>query len=240
MSPHKTCFKSGETIADGTMAFHFERPADFKFKAGQALDLVLPPTAADPRQPARHTFSIVSAPHENWLTVAMRMRGSAYKQAMHALCAGADVELEGPFGTLTLHSNRQRPAAFLAGGIGITPFVSILRQADMERSAQSLILIYSNRRPEDAAFLAELQAHGEYLPNFQLIPTMTQISQSKQTWAGRTGQVDAGMLKQFLAGQPAPIYYLAGPPAFVDAMQDLLNTNGVEDEDIRSEGFYGY
>ncbi len=240
MSTYNACFKSGETIADGTMAFHFERPADFKFKAGQALDLVLPATAANNQPPARHTFSIVSGPHENHLTIATRMRGSAYKQALHALSAGANVELDGPFGSLTLHSNRKRPAIFIAGGIGITPFVSILRQAAKEQLAQVLILIYSNRRPEDAAFLAELQAHSEHMPNLQLIPTMTQIGQSKQAWVGKTGQIDARMLKQAVAGQLAPIYYLAGPPAFVDAMQDLLNANVVEDVDIRSEGFYGY
>lgn len=240
MSTYNARFKSSETIADGTMAFHFERPADFNFKAGQAIDLVLPASTINEQQPIRHTFSIVSAPHENCLTIATRMRGSPYKQAMNALSAGAHVELDGPFGSLTLHGNRKRPAIFIAGGIGITPFVSILRQAAKERLAQSFILIYSNRRPEDAAFLAELLAHGEDMPNLQFIPTMTQISQSKQAWAGKTGQIDAGMLKQAVAGQLAPIFYLAGPPAFVEAMQVLLNESAVEDDDIRSEGFYGY
>jgi ferredoxin-NADP reductase len=69
---------------------------------------------------------------------------------------------------------------------------------------------------------------------------MTQIGQSKQAWSGRTGQIDAGLLTQGAAGQSAPIYYLAGPPRFVEAMQALLNGIGVDDDDIRSEGFYGY
>jgi ferredoxin-NADP reductase len=240
MSTYNARFTSSEFIADGTKAFHFERPAGFNFKAGQAIDLVLPATSVNDVQLARHTFSIVSAPHENCLTIATRMRDSPFKQAMNTLSEGADVGLDGPFGSLTLHSNRQRPAIFIAGGIGITPFVSILRQAAKEQLAQKFILIYSNRRPEDAAFLAEFQAHKEQMPNLQFIPTMTQISQSKQTWSGKTGQIDAGILKQAIAGQLAPIYYLAGPPTFVETMQDLLNENGVEDDDIRSEGFYGY
>lgn len=240
MSTYNVRFNSSETIADGTMAFHFERPADFKFKAGQAIDLVLPTNAPNEAQEARHTFSIVSAPYENCLTIATRMRGSTYKQALNALPVGARVGLDGPFGSLVLHSNREKPAIFIAGGIGITPFISILRQAAKEQLAQAFILIYSNRSPEGAAFLAELQAHEEDMPNLRLIPTMTQISQSKQAWAGKTGQIDSGLLKQVIAGQSAPTYYLAGPPAFVDAMQDLLNEHGVDDDDIRSEGFYGY
>ena len=240
MSTYNTRFKSGEFVADGTMAFHFERPADFNFKAGQAIDLILPALSANDVKPGRHTFSIVSAPYENCLTIATRMRGSPFKQAMGCLTAGACVELDGPFGSLTLHNDRRRPAIIIAGGIGITPFVSILRQAAKEQLAQGFILIYSNRRPEDAAFLAELQSKEAHMANLQLIPTMTQSGQSKLAWTGKTGQIDTGMLKQVAAGQSAPIYYLAGPPAFVEAMQDLLNETGVDDDDIRSEGFYGY
>lgn len=240
MSTCTACFKGGEWVAEGTMAFHFERPADFHFKAGQTLDLILPATITGDGQAARHTFSIVSAPHENGLTIATRMRGSPFKQAMAALAVGAHVELDGPFGALTLHHDRKRPAILVAGGIGITPFVSILRQAAKEGLAQSFILIYSNRRPEDAAFLEELRGPEKEMENLQLIATMTQVAQSKQAWSGKTGQIDGGMLKPLAAGQLAPIYYLAGPPGFVDAMHGLLNEGAVDDDDIRSEGFYGY
>lgn len=240
MSTFNARFKSSEYVADGTMAFHFEKPADFNFRAGQAIDLILPADSSDAVQSMRHAFSIVSAPHENCLTIATRMRLTPFKQAMGSLSIGAEVELDGPFGRLTLPDERQRPAILIAGGIGITPFVSILRQAAKDQRGQSFVLIYSNRRPEDAAFLAELQAHEAHMANLLLIPTMTQISQSKQAWPGKTGQIDAGMLRQAAAGQLEPIYYLAGPPAFVEAMQELLNLTGVEDGDIRSEGFYGY
>ena len=240
MSTYKARFKGSEQIADGTMAFHFEKPGGFDFKAGQAIDLVLRAPAVNDVLPARHTFSIVSAPHENGLTIATRMRGSPFKQAMSALAVGAEVELEGAFGSLTLHNDRKRPAIMIAGGIGITPFVSILRQAAKEQLAQSFVLIYSNRRPQDAAFLAELQALEEGMANFQLIATMTQIGQSKQAWSGPTGQIDTSLLTHVTASRLAAIYYLAGPPLFVEAMQDLLNETGVEDDDIRSEGFYGY
>ncbi len=80
MSTYEVTLKGREEIAEGTMAFHFEKPAGFSFKPGQAIDVVLvePPTT-DP-QSARHTFSIVSAPFQDELVVATRMRDSAFKR----------------------------------------------------------------------------------------------------------------------------------------------------------------
>src|SRR5258708_19123146 len=131
-------------IAEGTMAFHFEKPSGFTFKAGQAIDLVLPgDPGADP-QSLRHAFSIVAAPFEGELVIATRMRDSAYKRALNSLPVGAGVGVEGPFGSLTLHKDRARGAVFIAGGIGITPFRSILRQAAKDDLPQRIALLYSN------------------------------------------------------------------------------------------------
>jgi ferredoxin-NADP reductase len=114
-----------EEIAEGTMAFHFEKPAGFSFKPGQAIDVVLdspcPHAQRADAQSYRHTFSIASAPFEDELVVAMRMRDSAFKRALKSLPLGSLVKLEGPVGLFTLHEDRARPAVFIAGGIDITP-----------------------------------------------------------------------------------------------------------------------
>lgn len=240
MSTYETRLEKHEEIAKGTMAFHFEKPEDFHFKAGQAIELVLPDLSGNDAQSDRHVFSIVSAPFENRLAIATRMRDSRFKGALGSLSAGAPVQIEGPFGSLTLHNTRTRPAVFIAGGIGITPFVSILRQAAKDRLAQRLVLIYSNRRPEDAAFLAELQALEQHLENFRLLATMTQMSESETSWPGATGTIDADVVKRAVDGLSAPIFYLAGPPKMVESMRNVLNVVGSDDDDIRSEAFYGY
>lgn len=239
MSTYNARFADREEIAEGTMAFHFEKPEGFSFRAGQAIDLILP-GPSDDAQSSRHAFSIASAPDENRLTIATRMRDSPFKRTLGSLPAGTSVEIDGPFGALTLHNKRTRPAVFIAGGIGITPFVSILRQAGKDGLAQSFILIYSNRRPEDAAFLAELQALETRMASFQAITTMTRSSQSKQAWPGNSGPIDAGLLKRVAESLAAPIYYLAGPTTFVEAMRNLLNEAGIDEDDVRSESFYGY
>lgn len=241
MAKHAVRLLSRNPVAQGTLSFHLEKPAGFGFSPGQSLDLILAaPDAPADSHDIRHTFSIVSAPHENELVVATRMRDSAYKLKLGALAAGSRVMIEGPFGVMTLHPDSARAAVFIAGGIGITPFMSMLRQAAHNAIPQDLLLLYSNRRPEDTAFLAELQALEQRNPRFRLAATMTDMAKSKQTWKGETQKLDSARVRQAVQGLAAPVFYISGPPGMVDAMRTILLEAGVTEEDIRSEEFYGY
>ncbi|MGB7542115.1 MAG: FAD-dependent oxidoreductase, partial [Burkholderiales bacterium] len=122
----------------------------------------------------------------------------------------------------------------------ITPFVSMLRQAARDRSPHRLFLVYSNRRPEDSAFLAELQGLERQNRNFRLLATMTDMSKSTRKWDGETDLVDADLVKRFVGDLAAPTYYVVGPPAMVGAMQETLRRSGIAEGNIRTEEFYGY
>jgi ferredoxin-NADP reductase len=235
MTTHDVKLAGREEVALGTMAFHFSKPAGFAFQPGQAVEVVLPLDKDE-----RRTFSLVSAPFQGELIVATRMRDSVFKRALKALPPGSPARIEGPFGSLTLHEDRARAAVFIAGGIGITPFMSILRQAAQDRLPQRLLLIYSNRRPEDAAFLAELQQWERRNASFRLVATMTEMAKSALPWDGETGLVDADLVRRCTRDLPEPIYYVVGPPGMVEAMQGVLQGADVGKEDIRSEEFHGY
>ncbi len=227
-----------------TAAFHIGKPAGFRHKPGQALDVILPGAGAGAGAGAgkapelRHTFSIVSAPHEAEIVFATRMRDSEYKRTLGALQPGATLSIEGPSGSMTLHSDGARPAVFIAGGIGITPFMSLLRHAAQERAARIFVLLYSNRAPDDAAFLAELRDFERLLPSFRLIATMTNVNPA--VWHGPTGKIDARLLGDIARPLPSPVYYVTGPPGMVGAMRGVLEGLGVADDDVRSEEFFGY
>lgn len=241
MSNHSTTLEARDEIAEGTRAFCFARPPGFVFSPGQAIDLVLPgPARADKEADQRHAFSIVSAPFEDSLVIATRMRDSAYKRALKALPLGSTVTIDGPFGSLGLHQDRTRAAVFIAGGIGITPFISMLRQAAHEQLPQRLILLYSSRRPEDAAFLAELQELEERNERFRLVATMTDMHLSARTWPNQTGLITAELVASVVGDLPKPIFYVVGPPGMVEAMRQTLQQGGIDKDDIRSEEFYGY
>jgi ferredoxin-NADP reductase len=240
MSPMTVHLQRAEEVAHGTMSFHFDKPPGFSFRPGQAIDLILPDRSVSVTEAARHAFSIVSAPHEGELVVATRMRPSTFKSALGSMPVGAAAQIEGPFGSLTLHHKLDRAAIFIAGGIGVTPFMSMLRHAAHSGLQQRLVLLYSNRRPEDSAFLPELQRLEGDNRNFRLVATMTRMQESRLPWTGETGAVDEALLRKISAELPNPIYYVAGPPAMVGALRDALERVGVDGDDVRSEEFYGY
>ena len=227
-----------ETLAEGTEAFHFSRPAGFAFRAGQAIDLVLPDPAGG--EPMRHAFSIASAPGEDEIVIATRMRPSAYKNVLATLDAGTKVEIDGPFGELKLRKDASRPLLFVAGGIGITPFRSMLRQARLERRTQRMVLVYANRRPEDAAWLDELRQMACDTDRFRLVATMTRPQESARAWGGATGPVDASLIRRACERLEAPECYVAGPPAMVAAARTALAAAGIDEDDIHGEEFFGY
>ena len=232
--------KDRKEITEGTMAFRFEKPSGWAFKAGQYLDMtLLDPSETDSEGNVR-SFSIASAPHEETLMAATRMRDTAFKRVLRAMPFGTAVKIEGPSGDLILQDDIARSAVFLAGGIGITPFRSIVHWAAKEKLPNCIVLFYSNRRPEDAPFLAELQSLEKDNPKYRLIASMTEIEKSHRAWSGETGLINQEMLGRHLKGAASPIYYIAGPPAMVKGLHEMLNQAGMKDDDIRAEEFAGY
>jgi ferredoxin-NADP reductase len=240
MGAHIVKLKDRKEVAEGTMAFFFDKPAGFEFAAGQSIDLtLLKPPETDAEGNTR-ALSLACAPYEPHLMVATRLRDTAFKRVLRKLQAGSEVQIEGPFGSMTLHKKVARPAVILAGGIGITPFRSMLYQATKADTGHRLFLFYSNRRPEDAAFLTDLQDLAKQHSNFTLAATMTDLEKSKVPWSGDRGFINKEMLLKLVGDLAGPIYYTAGPPALVAAMRHMLSEAGVDEDDIRSEDFSGY
>ena len=231
---------SREEVAEGTMAFHFEKPSGFSFRAGQFADLTLTDPLETDAEGNPRTFSIARPPFANELVFTTRMRNTAFKRSLKELTLTTKLKISPAGGSFTLHKNLAKPAVFLAGGIGITPFLSMVQQADRDRLSQKLYLFYSNRRPEDTAFLDSLRALETTNPRFSLICTMTEMSKSKKEWKGETALIDKEMLCRHLANLQGPIYYIAGPPAMVTAMRETLLSAGVDENDTRTDEFVGY
>jgi ferredoxin-NADP reductase len=213
------------------------------FKAGQFMDLTLLDPSETDAEGNMRGFSINSAPDEPELIFTTRLRDTAFKRVLRSLPLGTGVQLDGPFGNFTLHSNETRPAVLLAGGIGITPFRSFVRRAAHENLGHRILLLYANRRPEDAPFLDELYELERENRRFTFVPTMTRISDSRASWTGETGRIDPGMILRHTrrsAAQANAIYYIAGPPQMVAGVHAIVSGLGIEDDDIRMEDFAGY
>jgi ferredoxin-NADP reductase len=240
MPPYKTKLKAQKTLCAGTTAFYFEKPEEFEFQPGQFFNFtLLKPDGTDLDANTR-ALSIASAPHERNLMVAMRLRTTVFKRTLNSLPLGTEVLLQGPYGRMTLARNTAQPAVLLAGGIGITPFRSFVWSEAELLSSRRILLFYSVRVPEEAAFLEELQEMEQHNTRYKLICTVTQPEKAKTPWQGETGRISIGMLSKWIPDLNVPIYYIAGPPDMVDGARQMLFRSGVAEENIRAEEFYGY
>lgn len=229
-----------EEIARGTIALRIEKPTGFTFRAGQAiyLSLTAPPPSDDKGR--IRTFSIASAPHEGELLIATRISDSTFKNALGHLPPGAPLAIEGPYGDLALHADPTRPAVFLCGGIGITPFRSMILDAVERGLTHRLILFAIDRTADRAVFRDELRALHERHPRFELVVTTTGAGDEGEAGDGMPGGINRPWIEQHVPDLLAPIYYVAGPPAMVAAMAKLLREAGVNRQDVRLEAFDGY
>lgn len=241
MPIQKIRLKSRRDVAEGTMAFHFEKPVGFTYKAGQFADYTLIDPPETDSEGNTRGFSFASAPYEDHLMLATRMRDTAFKRVLQTMDIGTELTLDAPYGSFTLHNNTRVPAVFLTGGIGVTPVRSIVLQAFHDNTAHRILVFDSSRRPEDAPFLDELmEPQNQENPNYTFVGTMTQMEKSRREWHGEVGFIAEAMLLKHIDDLTLPIYYIAGPPGMVTAMRETLNAAGVDDDNIRTEEFSGY
>lgn len=227
-----------ETVANGTMAFYWEKPAGFEFIAGQFGDITLiDPPETDEEGNVRG-FSFAHAPFEDTLMTATRMRDTAFKRVLKDMPVGTLVKLDAPYGDFRLHKTATTPAVFLIGGIGITPVRSIIAQATHEQLPHKITLLYSNKTPADAAFTKDLQGFAAQNQNVTFVPVSSEVADAPE--GGEHGFIDADMVKRHVSDVQAPIYYLAGPAGMVKAMRELLVGMGANEDNIKTEEFSGY
>lgn len=240
----EVALKGKKQIAEGTFAFTFEKPEKFKFKAGQHIRMTLiDPPETDEEGDSRF-LSIASTPQDTDLVFALRMRDTAFKRVLASMQPGDKVRiqvlLDVPHGAFALHDDASRPAVYIVGGIGIVPAYSMIKDATEKRLPHKLTLIYSNRRPEDTPFLAELENLAKQNSNFTFIPTMTEPEKSSRGWQGKTGRIDQPMLEKYIDNFNSPIFYISGLPEMVSAMKTLLINAGANKDNIKAEEFAGF
>ncbi len=231
--------KEKQEVAKGTLLVTFDllgEEADFR--PGQYFFVNLPDIGHQDEKGLRRHITVVTSPTERGvLGLATRMRDSAFKRTLGELPVGAEVDVEPPKGAFALPEDPARPLVFVAGGIGITVFRSMLRYIRDERLPYRVTLIYSNRDRESTAFLDELREFERQLPDLRLILTMTQ----DPSWDGETRKIDAQFFKDYLGDDlNAFTFVVAGPPGMAEAVQTALEEAGVKEENILAQRFSGY
>lgn len=221
--------------ARGTKSFFWQSEKSVAFYPGQYYYFTLPALKyPDPRGSTRH-FTISSSPTEGEiLRLTTRIREeSGYKKTLAELPVGSEIEGEGPNGTFVFDEKETGPHVFIAGGIGITPFRSIIKYIADKNLLTPIYLIYSNS-DNDFVFKKELDEIVGAHPNIKIRYVITSVE-------GRLDDLKIGkMIENWKLVIGNCTWWLCGPPPMIDAMEQVLGKLKITSGHVRSEKFTGY
>jgi ferredoxin-NADP reductase len=234
----RSLIKEKREVAKGTLLVIFDlQGEEVDFRPGQYFWVELPDRGYEDEKGLRRHISVVTSPTERGvLGLCTRMRDTAFKNTLAKLEVGDEVDVEQPKGDWQLPEDTSREYVFVAGGIGITVFHSMLRYIADTGEPYQVTLVYSNRDRESTPFLEELQALEGRIPGFKLVLTMTE----DDGWDGETRRVDAEMLRDHLGDLGEQTFLVAGPPPMVEAVVEQLSGAGVPEEHVLPDRFSGY
>jgi len=222
------------------------------YTAGQFAFFDIGGVYDDPKGPIRH-FTISSSPTENFIMFSTRIRDSPYKKRLSTLEEGARVKVRGPEGQFVLHEDYSKPAVFLSGGIGVTPFRSMIKYATDKQLPLKITMFDSNRNRENIVFKEEFDNWATANKHLKVIYTISDdrgqdeqqhsSSSTANDWKGEYGRIDKAMILKHVDTNTLnnSIFYICGPPSMLKAMQSLLQDNlEIPKERIKVEEFTGY
>ncbi|MAG22031.1 MAG: hypothetical protein CL943_01825 [Candidatus Diapherotrites archaeon] len=233
----KATFLSKKEEVPGIKTFMFKPSEPYEYIAGQFAFFNF---ELNEKSFKKH-FTISNGPGQENIEFTTIISESKYKQALDSLEVGHEIELSEPMGEFTLEKNKEKPLAFLQGGIGITPVKSMLEFLADKGVKRDIIIFYSNRTEERIVFREELDELAEKT-SAKIVHTLTKLDEKeKKNWAGETGYINKEMIENHLANVTKTFFYIAGPPKFVEAMQKLLTKDvDILTKDVAVENFAGY
>lgn len=228
---------SRRAITPSTVEFWFECESPLKFQPGQFLRWVLPHDQPDERGASRF-FSIASSPTESKILLATKLsaEGSSFKRRLGSMRPGETLEAFGPMGGFTLPNNPDVPVMLVAGGIGVTPYRSMIKWlADTGRQTP-VYLLYASRTANEIAFKPEFDRWAAALPGLKLTYL---VQQADQRWPGETGRLKAKRILDATQGGK-PLIYLSGPQPMIESLKQGLLELDVPVGQIKTDFFPGY
>jgi glycine betaine catabolism B len=221
------------------------------YTAGQYAFFDIGGVHNDPKGPIRH-FTISSSPTEEFVMITTRIRDTPYKKRLSSLEEGTIVKVRGPQGKFVLHEDYSKPAVFLSGGIGVTPFRTMIKYATDKQLPVKIVMFDSNRNRNNILFKKEFDDWANINKNLKIIYTISDdedrheqssSSTSNNDWRGEYGRIDKAMILKYLDTNELnnSIIYICGPPSMLKAMQALLQDDlEIPKERIKVEEFTGY
>jgi ferredoxin-NADP reductase/Na+-transporting NADH:ubiquinone oxidoreductase subunit NqrB len=231
--------KQQVTLSSSTKDFIFTAPQHLNYRPGQYTEWTLPHAKPDERGSRRY-FTLASSPTEDTLRLGVRFypNGSTYKQAMLAMDNNTPVAAGAVGGDFVLPHDASRKLAFIAGGIGVTPFRSMIKYLHDTNEARDITLLYSERNAAEIAYDDVFAAARQQI-GLKAIYVLT--DQGTAIPAGmQSGPITAALISAEIPDYLDRLFYISGPHAMVTAMKQQLRGLGVKDYNIKVDFFPGY
>ncbi len=214
-------------------SFRFARPSELAYKPGQYFFVALKQGDKE----LTHHFSFSSSPTEtDHFEFTKKLTDSEYSKTLKTAKAGDWARIDAPYGQFTFEGEYPK-IALLAGGIGVTPFVSICKNATDKHLNTKITLFYGCRTENDIAFKQEFEKMQEENKNLKIVFT---VNEASPQWKGAVGLITADMIQKELPDYKENMFYLCGPPPMVTAMEKLIVSIGLQKEKLKLEYFTGY
>lgn len=226
-------------LSSDTFAFGFKKKPDFNFIPGQYMEWTLPHSHTDSRGNRRY-FSLASSPTEDSIITAVKFYtpSSSYKQKLLNLKLQERIIASRVAGDFVLPKDLSRPIVFIAGGIGVTPFRSMIRYVIDKNLSANIVMFYSNRKVDEILFsetFENAQAHG-----IKIVNVLTDEANIPENWSGRRGHINEQMLKEEMPDYKNRTYYISGPQLMVQGIEKTLRDMGIHRKQIITDFFPGY
>jgi len=234
-------FIKKEKVAEDTYSFYFRQDNQaFDFLPGQYIVITLDIKNPDQRGTSKPFTISSSSLEKQYITITTKVIQSTFKRKLAGLVEGEKVKFSGPYGGFVLKEEEKDERVFLAGGIGITPFHSMIAYASTKKLSIPITLIVSFSTIEDLVFYKELSDLASKNPNIKVVYTVSHPDNSNVQWEGEIGRISETLIKKYIQDIFKPQYFIVGPPAMVAAMEEVVGNMGVRNEKVFIENFTGY
>lgn len=209
------------------------------FSPGQYMEWTLSHDDPDTRGNRRY-FTIASSPTEDSLRLGVKFytQGSSFKKALIAMDEKKLITAGNLSGDFTLPDNENVKLVFIAGGIGITPFRSMLKYCLDTHQKRSIILLYANKTVSEIAYTDVLEEASKN--GVKIILTLTDVKEIPEDWKGKVGRITSEMIKEEISDFKERVFYLSGPHQMVTSYENTLLETGVLKRNIKKDFFPGF
>lgn len=231
-----------QNVPIDTVSFKLERKDSdgkyIKYKPGQYITLDMD-TKKDKKGPKR-CITLSSSPSESFLMFTTKIRDSLFKQKLESFSQGSKLSVKSLSGKFTFPEDKTKQLIFISGGIGVTPFRSMLKYSVDMNLPTNILMFNSNKSPDKILFKDEFDQWQRINKNLKIVYTLTE--DIPERWRGEIGRINEKMLRRYLSQGKIDnsVFFICGPPKMVEELKKVLENLNVSNENIMIENFTGY